>query len=182
MFEKVSLDTFRDFMIDHGGAEMSDEQIEAIYNNIKLPKRSTEFSAGYDFFSPIGGFTLPAGGCMIIPTGVKCNLGGVTSDMGKFLALYPRSSYGFKYGMRLMNTVGIIDSDYYDNQSNEGHIIVAVTTMNPIEFKVGDRFCQGIVQPYYKLTGEDASTVVRVGGMGSTDELLKEEVTTDASN
>lgn len=172
MFEKVSYDTFKDALISHGGATLEESDIEYMYNQIKLPERSTKNSAGYDFFSPIG-LTVPAGACVIIPTGIKCNLKTTESDengqIGKFLALYPRSSYGFKYGMRLMNTVGIIDEDYYNNQENEGHIMVAINTMNEFKLNFGDKFCQGIVQPYYKLSGEAEVETTRQGGIGSTD-------------
>ena len=42
---------------------------------------------------------------------------------GWFLGIYPRSGQGFKYGIKLANTVGIIDSDYY-HSDNEGHIFI----------------------------------------------------------
>lgn len=170
MFEKVSYDTFRDALISNGGATLEDADIEALYNQIRLPERSTMNSAGYDFFSPIG-LTIPAGACLIIPTGIKCNLEVPAGDnTGRFLALYPRSSYGFKYGMRLMNTVGIIDEDYYDNPENEGHILVAINTMSEFKLNAGDKFCQGIIQPYIKLAGEIKNTNIRTGGLGSTGE------------
>ena len=108
MFEKVSFDVF-DKDIRSIGGYIAKSDIEFMYNAIRLPSRSTEFSAGYDFFSPIG-LHIPANIGIKIPTGIKVNLSTAEdSNMKKFLALYPRSSLGFKYGMRLMNTVGIIE-------------------------------------------------------------------------
>lgn len=178
MFEKVSYEIFKDAILAHG--EIPEDSIRQMYDMIKLPVRSTQFSAGYDFFSPIGfPRPIPAGTPVIIPTGIKCNLNSVeTSDpnQGKFLALYPRSSYGFKYGMRLMNTVGIIDEDYYNNNQNEGHIIVAITAMSDIPLNMGTKFCQGIIQPYYKITNSENITSTREGGIGSTDENDEDNV------
>jgi len=84
----------------------------APYENIKLPHRATVRSAGYDFFSPIS-FKLKPGQTIKVPTFVKAQL-----SHGRVLMLYPRSSYGFKYRMQLDNTVGVVDGDYYNNESN----------------------------------------------------------------
>ena len=171
MFEKVSYEIFRDSILEHG--EVPEDAIQMMYDTIKLPVRSTENSAGYDFFSPIGfPNPIPAETPIIIPTGIKCNLNAIPSPegQGKFLALYPRSSYGFNYGMRLMNTVGIIDEDYYNNPQNEGHILVAVISMKDLPLNMGTKFCQGIIQPYYKFSNEEEANNKRIGGTGSTGE------------
>ena len=84
-----------------------------------------------------------------------------------FLGLYPRSSLGFKYGMRLLNTVGIIDSDYAHNESNEGHIMVGIICSKPMRLEQGTKFCQGIIQPYFVME-DDQADGERTGGMGST--------------
>ena len=85
--------------------------------------------------------------------------------------LYPRSSYGFKYRMQLDNTVGVVDGDYYNNESNEGHIFIKITndskTGKTLEVNVGDAFAQGIIMGY-DVTDNDDATAIRTGGMGST--------------
>ena len=90
------------------------------FDSVLLPKRATSGSAGYDFFSPKT-FTLNAGETVKIATGVRVKI-----DEGWVLSIYPRSSLGFKYRLRLDNTVGIIDSDYYFAE-NEGHIFIKIT-------------------------------------------------------
>ena len=74
-------------------------------NEIALPKRATAGSAGYDFVSPVE-VTVEPGETALIPTGIRAEM-----DPGWVLLLFPRSSLGFKYSLRLANTVGVIDSD-----------------------------------------------------------------------
>ena len=132
-------------------------------NEIALPKRATTGSAGYDFVSPLE-VTVEPGETALIPTGIRAEM-----DPGWVLLLFPRSSLGFKYSLRLANTVGVIDSDYAFAK-NEGHIMVKLR--NPLSVPVtigrGDRFCQGIFLPY-GTAEEDEVTAGRVGGFGSTD-------------
>ena len=85
---------------------------------IELPKRGTYFSAGYDLKSAET-VVIGAGETVLIPTGLK-----VLLPDNEFLAIYPRSSLAGKYGITLANCVGIVDSDYYNNEDNEGHIQV----------------------------------------------------------
>jgi dUTP pyrophosphatase len=132
-------------------------------NEITLPKRATTGSAGYDFVSPLE-VTIPAGETALIPTGIRAEM-----EQGWVLMLFPRSSLGFKYSMRLANTVGVIDSDYAFAK-NEGHIMVKLR--NPLDTPVsigrGDRFCQGVFLPYGTAEEED-DFAVRTGGFGSTN-------------
>ena len=132
-------------------------------NEIALPKRATAGSAGYDFVSPVE-VTVEPGETALIPTGIRAEM-----DPGWVLLLFPRSSLGFKYSLRLANTVGVIDSDCAFAK-NEGHIMVKLR--NPLSVPVtigrGDRFCQGIFLPY-GTAEEDEVTAGRVGGFGSTD-------------
>ena len=76
--------------------------------------------------------------------------------------------------MRLMNTVGIIDQDYYNNESNEGHILVAITTLKDFDLELNSKFCQGIIQPYYLITKDEVVETKRTGGLGSTDKVSEE--------
>jgi dUTP pyrophosphatase len=129
---------------------------------IPLPKRATAGSAGYDFVSPLEVIVGP-GETALIPTGIRAEM-----ENGWVLLLFPRSSLGFKYSLRLANTVGVIDSDYAFAK-NEGHIMVKLR--NPLSVPVtigrGDRFCQGIFLPY-GTAEEDGEFALRQGGFGST--------------
>lgn len=144
--------------------EYEKEAIQNIYNNLRLPKRSTKGSCGYDFVCPFD-VALNPNESIKIPTGIRCKI-----DDGWVLKLYPRSSLGFKYKMQLDNTVGIIDSDYY-NSDNEGHILVQITNDSKygkiLKIKSGDRFLQGIFLPY-GIVKNDNVTDIRNGGFGST--------------
>ena len=86
------------------------------------------------------------------------------------LKCYPRSGLGFKFRLQLNNTVGIIDSDYYDSD-NEGHIFAKLTNDSnegkTVEVRTGDGFMQGIFVEY-GITLDDDVTDVRNGGFGST--------------
>jgi len=130
-----------------------------VYDNIKLPTRATNGSAGYDFYLPEDTY-LSEKYYKLIPTGIRCNI-----KPGYVLMLYPRSSLGFKHAFALANTTGIIDSDYY-NSKNEGHILVKASAID-LNLEAGDRFIQGIFLPYY-LAEEDEVTTERSGGFGST--------------
>lgn len=156
-FEKVSYEQYTKSI---GG----DVDLTTEYNEIKLPKRSTSGSAGYDFFSPFT-FTLNVGETIKIPTGIK-----VLLDNDKFLACYPRSGLWFKYRCQLDNSVGIIDSDY-SGSDNEGHIFAKITNdgKEGKSFTVnkGEAFMQGIIQQFFK-TDDDETDGIRNGGFGST--------------
>ena len=151
-FQKISLNEF--------GKHFSNDKL---YDDIKLPNRSTVKSAGYDFYA-IDDYELKPGESIVVPTGVK-----VCLEENEFLGIYVRSSMGFKYNIRLCNQVGIIDSDYYNNVDNEGHILVKIQNEGDKIYKInkGDKFCQGIIQKYY-ITSDDLVTKNRTSGIGST--------------
>ena len=144
------------------GFEMSDEELAAM--TVELPKRATKGSAGYDCYSPIG-FCLEPGQEIKLPTLLKAYM---PQDI--FLGAYPRSGLGFKYYARLANTVGIVDSDYADNEGNEGHIFVKIRNEGdkPMSVNPGDGICQFIFQKYF-TTEDDEAEGTREGGFGSTD-------------
>lgn len=131
------------------------------YDKIILPKRATAGSAGYDFYAPYD-FTLDVGEEIIIDTGIRAKIAD-----GWVLVILPRSGSGFKYGVRLANTAGVIDSDYF-NADNEGHIkIKLVGGTKKYEVKAGDAFAQGLFLPY-GITEDDDCVAERHGGFGST--------------
>lgn len=160
-FEKVS---FEQFKADWEDTFPGGNDVNEIYDGIKLPKRATTGSAGYDFYTPKA-FTLNPGKTIKIPTGIRVRI-----DDGWVLKLYPRSGLGFKFRLQFNNTVGIIDSDYY-NSSNEGHIFCKITNDSnenkTIELNKGDGFCQGIFVEY-GITVDDDADGKRDGGFGST--------------
>lgn len=185
-FEKVSKDQFLKDCWDYGGYEREygefhypetntdtqsyysefNEMLTSFVNccshvweNIKLPTRSTKGSAGYDFYLP-DNTRFSGDWYQYIPTGIRCKI-----DPGYVLMLYPRSSWGFKHNFNLANTTGIIDSDYYDSK-NEGHIIIKAFA-SKFSAEAGTRFVQGIFLPYY-LAEEDEVNNERTGGFGST--------------
>lgn len=133
------------------------------YNCIILPKRGTAHSAGYDFYNP-NDIVIPSHGSAVIKTGIKCYL-----DDDKYLALHVRSSMGIKKNLMLKNITGIIDSDYVDNESNEGHILIGLYNYGDedVLLKARDRIAQGIINTY-TITDDDNTTTVRTGGVGST--------------
>ena len=134
------------------------------YDNLIHPERKTKGSAGYDFHMPTSLIIRP-GETVLFPTGFKCKI-----ENGYFLQLVPRSSLGFKYRLRLENTIGIIDSDYFDNKDNEGHIWVKMTNEGNeiLRLDSGESYMQGIFLKYY-VTTDDSVSRDRVGGIGSTN-------------
>ncbi len=140
---------------------------EDIYNDIIIPIRKTEGSAGYDFIS-FKDIIIKPNEIVKIATGVKVNM-----NKGEVLFIVVRSSMGFKYNLRLCNQVGIIDKDYYNNESNEGHIFVALQNEGNKEIIInkGEAYVQGIFIKYY--TTNDEVTEKRRGGIGSTNKEEK---------
>lgn len=138
-----------------------EDEIRKVYDAIQLPRRATEGSAGYDFYMPFAASFISVNPTMI-PTGIRVKL-----DKGTFLMCVPRSSLGFKYGMALRNSVGIIDEDYFA-ADNEGHIMAKITTGEPFMLPAGDRFMQGIIVKYGTVKNDDPIEKERKGGFGST--------------
>lgn len=160
-FEKVSREAFV-----LGWMECFDTGIGVYdaYDYVKLPRRATTGSAGYDFFS-LRNIELKPGESIKMATGIRAKI-----DEGWVLKIYPRSGLGFKYRLQLANTVGIIDSDYYYSD-NEGHIMIKITNDShegkTLSIKAGEAFAQGVFSEY-GITYDDDVTEIRNGGFGST--------------
>ena len=135
-------------------------------NDFTMPSRQTPHSAGYDFYLPEE-VTLEPGKLVMVPTGIKAYM---LAD--EYLGMHIRSSMAVKKALSLVNNEGIIDSDYYNNPDNEGHIMLPL--INRGEEKVvlskNERIAQGI---FYKFLTADDDTAAhkgqRSGGFGSTN-------------
>lgn len=174
---------------------MAKFEIISDYKNkgLNIPTRKTMKSAGYDFevaedivipswselFATMaeitrGEMTLDDMAAFtkkmktkptLVPTGIKCQMAD-----DEYLELSVRSSCPLKHWLILANSVGIIDSDYYNNPDNEGHIMFQVINLSPspIKLQKGDRIGQGIIKKYI-ITEDDAAVGERLGGFGSTN-------------
>ena len=135
---------------------------------INLPVRSTKNSAGYDIEAAedviIPAFKLGQKP-VLIKTGLKAYM---QSD--EVLILANRSSNPGKKGLILANSIGVVDSDYYGNPDNDGHIMFAFFNFKEedIEIKKGERIGQGMFQKYL-VTDNDIAGGERTGGFGSTN-------------
>lgn len=138
------------------------EETKDFYDFVMLPKRATEGSAGYDFYLPYD-LTIKPNESVKVYTGIRAKI-----DPSYVLMMFPRSGLGTKYHLMLDNTVGVIDSDYY-NALNEGHIIISLTNHSDkiLELKRGDRFAQGVFLKF-GITADDDAKGDRLGGHGST--------------
>lgn len=133
--------------------------------DFQMPERKTQKSAGYDFCLPED-VVLEPGKLQLVPTGVKAYM-----QDDEYLGMHIRSSMAVKKRIMLVNNVGIIDADYYNNEDNEGHIMLALLNMSsePVALPKGERVAQGIFYNYLVADGDDdAEKAVRGGGFGST--------------
>lgn len=161
--------------------------------NINLPKRSTEYSAGYDIeaaediiipsifqyeeksiFSNQFSLSESAGvnselgiRATLVPTGLK-----VYCEPHEYVSIVMRSSIAFKNKLIMPNAPATIDADYVDNPNNEGHIFIPMINLNPypIKIKRGERIAQALFHPYLIVDNDESSSVEkeRTGGFGST--------------
>ena len=146
-FEKIS---FKQFQKDI----CNDKEL---YDNYKLPIRNSVASAGYDFIL-INDLEIMPNQIIKIPTGVKSYF-----ENDEVLLLVVRSSTGFKYNIRLVNQVGVIDADYYNNKDNEGHIFIKIQNEGneTVKFKAGDAIAQGIFIKYLTTKSDNSLGIDR---------------------
>lgn len=144
-------------------------------DGVEMPRRATRKSAGYDFYAPHD-IVLEPGKWVEFDTGVRFDGTELpceaevkedlysTHTMTKnwFMMLVPRSGLGFKYGVRMSNTIGIVDQDYRQN------IRCKLTCDEPVTIKKGERYMQGIFVPFGILFEETIPLKERDGGFGST--------------
>jgi dUTP pyrophosphatase len=154
---------------------------------INLPVRATKNAAGYDFECSEDTIIPSVWKGMVrsiisksvhddtlqkrflkptlVPTGVKAYMGPTEG-----LFLYNRSSNPLKKFIALSNGVGVVDSDYYNNPDNDGHIMFQFVNFGlfDVHIKKGERIGQGIFQPFLKTTDDLENGSERKGGHGST--------------
>lgn len=134
-----------------------------IDKGITIPERKTAKSAGYDLEAAADVVVLPKT-ITVIPTGLKAYM-----KDDEYLSIFIRSSLAFKRGLMLANNTGIIDSDYYNNPDNEGHLMIGLynTGREAVTIQRGERIAQGIFMKYLTCDG-DCAEGERLGGFGST--------------
>jgi len=132
-----------------------------------IPARATNGSAGYDFELQHDLEIIPGKHSIATPLGIKAYM-----CKGEVLKLYIRSSLGFKHGLVLSNSTGIIDADYFDNKANEGEIFVKLYNSGEksIILKAGTRVIQGIFEQTLPADTSFFVGIERGGGLGSTGE------------
>lgn len=141
--------------------ERINEEKEGYY---RLPERATVGSAGYDFYNPKK-VVCKAHEITMIPTGIKAKFA-----QDEVLLLVNRSSNPKKKGLIIPNSIGVIDSDYYDNEDNEGEMAFAFYNIKDEDTVIeqGEKLGQGIFMRY-GITIDDNAKGTRTGGFGSTD-------------
>ena len=169
-FEKVS---FEQFAKDVPLINTPRLKLKEWYEKIITPTQGSKYSMGIDFFMPYSVRILPHNKVKI-PTGIRwvCeewDNNNVDNDREYGMLIVPRSSIGTKFGLRLPNTIGVIDADYCDAE-NEGHIILLFenTTDDIVELPMGKAVAQGIITPYI-IPNNAKGNNKRSGGFGSTD-------------
>lgn len=135
------------------------------HEEILVPQRATKHSAGYDFAS-IEDVEIKPGEIKMIPTGLKALI-----PDNEALFIFPRSSLGIKKGLMMSNGVGVVDADYYNNENNEGHIMIPLYNFSSqtVTVSKGERVAQGIFTNYQKTIDDDPDHSARLGGFGSSD-------------
>lgn len=166
-FEKVRYESFKKDVLHYYFPNLTEDKIIDAYERIRIPERSTVKSAGYDFTTPFD-FYLNGKSGVVIPSGIKCRFEEKESTFWH-LKLYNRSSLGINNHIVLKHGTGIIDSDYYNNPSNEGDILIPLVNLSGVgkQFKAGDRIVQGIFE-MFGIVKDDNANGQRFGGVGST--------------
>ena len=159
-FEKISFAEFRKVFGDD----------KELYQEYNLPRRSSKHSAGYDFLA-VKDYVIRPKEILKIPTGVKARMQG-----DEVLLIVVRSSMGFKYNVRLTNQVGVIDSDFYNNIDNEGHIFISLQNEGDKDYVIekGEAYAQGMFMKYL-LSDDDTAEGIRIGGLGSSNKRKDDE-------
>lgn len=144
--------------------EIVKDEFRKTNGEIKLPVRSDPGSAAYDFFSPVKVVIKP-GHMVVIPLDIKAQM-----EKDEVLLLFVRSSIGIKRNLMLSNQVGVIDSTYYNNETNDGCLMCALYNYGNKKqiVEVGDRVIQGMFVKYLITEDDKPTNAKRTGGIGSS--------------
>lgn len=140
-------------------------RFKKLKSNAQVPTYATPGAACFDFYACLDEpeVTIPPHSTVKIGTGLAFGL-----TQGYVLFLYSRSGHGFKHGIRFVNCVGVIDSDY------RGEILVGLHNDSDEAYTIsqGERIAQGIVQSYLPCHFVEVSALDATergeGGFGST--------------
>ena len=133
--------------------------------HINLPTRKTSKSAGYDIEAAEDKI-IKAGQMAVIATGLKAYM-----QDDEYLGIHIRSSLAFKKNLNLVNSQGVIDADYYNNEANEGHMYVQLINFGLVDQHIqkGERIAQGIFSAYLISDNDEGGVAERNGGFGSSN-------------
>ena len=140
-------------------------RIKRMRENARLPYRASAGAAAYDLCACLSEpVTVPVGEYRSLPTGIAIEL-----PSEQYVALiFSRSGHGAKHGVSLVNSVGVIDSDY------RGEICVGLINhgTEPLTVCDGDRIAQMMITrcflPELIEADELSDTTRGAGGFGST--------------
>lgn len=136
--------------------------IKLLSKNATIPTKGSEYAAGMDLYAAENA-VIESGATTMVSTEIAMEI-----PFGNFGAIFPRSGLATKQGLRLANSVAVIDADY------RGPVIVALhnDSNEPREIKIGDRIAQMVIIPYTEVSldvvDELSDTVRGCGGFGST--------------
>lgn len=140
-------------------------KIKKVRDNAKIPFRATSGSAGMDLYACIDEpITLEGGEKAVIPTGIAIEL--PSAELAAFV--FVRSGLAIKRGIGLLNSVGVIDSDY------RGEICVGVINQLKEAYTISpdERIAQLVIMPVSMIepveVAELGDTERGEGGFGST--------------
>ena len=134
-------------------------------NDELLPSYATEESACMDIRSNEDIIIKPGHTCLV-STGIHTEI-----PKGYVALVFPRSGLSIKQGGSLANCVGVIDSDFYNNSTNEGHFSFTLYNSSDKTYHVlkGEAFGQGIFQKFLTVDHEAEIKQERTYGFGSTN-------------
>jgi len=143
---------------------VEDEFRKHEHHSVLLPLRGTKKSAGYDFYSNEN-ITIQPGGKHLFWTDIKAYM-----LPREVLSVYVRSSIAIKKNLTLCNQVGIIDMDYFSNESNDGNIGICLRNVGQdgVIIEMGERIAQGIFMRFLESDNCN-SDETRTGGIGHTN-------------
>ena len=141
-------------------------KIKKLDPDAKVPERATSGSAGLDLCALLKEpLSLSCGDTAVIPTGLAIEI--PSSEYAAFI--FARSGLSVKHGIGLLNSVGVIDSDYKDSVK----AAIEYNGEEPLTLETGTRFCQIVFVPYLAvelIATDELEGPDRGGGFGSTGE------------